>query len=45
VGPAVGPGYQAPFTFRGRVERAVVETRGAVVRDPLAELEAILFQH
>ena len=41
-GPAVGEGYDAPFTFRGRIVRAVVETRGPVVRDPLAELEAIL---
>lgn len=41
-GPAVGAGYAAPFTFAGVIERAVVETRGPVVRDPLAELEAIL---
>jgi arylsulfatase A-like enzyme len=41
-GPAVGTGYQAPFTFGGTILRAVVETRGPVVRDPLAELEAIL---
>jgi arylsulfatase len=41
-GPAVGDGYAAPFTFAGRIRRAVVETRGPVVRDPLAELEAIL---
>jgi arylsulfatase len=41
-GPAVGTGYEAPFRFNGTIERAFVETRGPVVRDPLAELEAIL---
>ncbi len=41
-GPAVGTGYDAPFAFAGVIERAVVETRGPVVRDPLAELDAIL---
>jgi arylsulfatase len=41
-GPAVGTGYSAPFWFRGTIRRAWVETRGPVVRDPLAELEAIL---
>ncbi len=41
-GPAVGTGYTAPFPFPGTILRAVVETRGPVVRDPLAELEAIL---
>jgi arylsulfatase A-like enzyme len=41
-GPAVGTGYTAPFPFTGTILRAVVETRGPVVRDPLAELEAIL---
>jgi arylsulfatase A-like enzyme len=41
-GPAVGTGYTAPFPFRGTIRRASVETRGPVVRDPLAELEAIL---
>ena len=43
-GPAVGTGYEAPFAFGGTIVRAVVETRGPVVRDPLAELEAILAQ-
>ena len=43
-GPAVGTGYEAPFTFPGVIRSAVVETRGPVVRDPLAELEAILAQ-
>ena len=41
-GPAVGTGYTAPFPFPGTIRRAQVETRGPVVRDPLAELEAIL---
>jgi arylsulfatase A-like enzyme len=41
-GPAVGAGYTAPFPFSGTIRRAVIETRGPVVRDPLAELEAIL---
>jgi arylsulfatase len=41
-GPAVGRGYATPFEFPGVIERAVVETRGPVVRDPLAELDAIL---
>ena len=41
-GPAVGAGYAAPFPFAGMIRRAVVRTRGPVVRDPLAELEAIL---
>ena len=41
-GPAVGEGYTAPFPFTGRILRAEVETTGPVVRDPLAELAAIL---
>ena len=41
-GPAVGGGYTAPFPFAGIIRRAVVRTTGPVVRDPLAELEAIL---
>jgi arylsulfatase A-like enzyme len=41
-GPAVGTGYLAPFMFRGTIRRAMVEVSGVVVRDPLAELEAIL---
>jgi arylsulfatase len=41
-GPAVGGGYAAPFPFPGIIRRAVVRTSGPVVRDPLAELEAIL---
>jgi arylsulfatase A-like enzyme len=41
-GPAIGTGYVAPFPFQGEIRRACVQTRGPVVRDPLAELEAIL---
>jgi arylsulfatase A-like enzyme len=41
-GPAVGEGYEAPFTFNGTIQRAVVEVTGPVVRNPLAEIEAIL---
>ena len=33
-GPAIGTGYTAPFPFPGRIHRALVETRGPVVRDP-----------
>jgi arylsulfatase A-like enzyme len=43
-GPAVGAGYTAPFPFAGTIRSAIVEARGPVVRDPLAELEAILSQ-
>ena len=41
-GPSVGTGYTAPFPFAGTIRRAVVTTTGPVVRDTLAELEAIL---
>ena len=41
-GPAVGNGYEAPFAFPGTIRRAVVRVTGPVVRDMLAELEAIL---
>ncbi len=41
-GPAVGTGYTAPFGFGGTIVRACVQATGPVVRDPLAELEAIL---
>ncbi|MGH9306245.1 MAG: arylsulfatase [Acidimicrobiales bacterium] len=41
-GPAVGSDYRAPFPFNGLIHSAVVETTGPVVRDPLAELAAIL---
>jgi arylsulfatase A-like enzyme len=41
-GPAVGTGYSAPFPFAGTIRRAVIEATGPAVRDPLAELEAIL---
>lgn len=41
-GPAVGPGYQAPYRFNGLITHAMVETTGPIVRDQLAELAAIL---
>jgi arylsulfatase len=41
-GPAVGTGYQAPFPFNGTIIEAMVEVTGPVVRDPLAELAAIM---
>ncbi len=41
-GPAVGDGYEAPFAFNGVIIAALVEVTGPVVRDPLAELAAIL---
>lgn len=41
-GPAVGDGYEAPFSFNGTITNAVVEATGPVVRDPLAELAAIM---
>ena len=41
-GPAIGTGYTAPFPFRGTIRGAWAQTSGPVVRDPLAEIEAIL---
>jgi arylsulfatase A-like enzyme len=41
-GPAVGSGYTAPFPFTGIIRDARVRATGPVVRDPLAEIEAIL---
>jgi arylsulfatase A-like enzyme len=41
-GPAVGHGYRAPFTFNGTITEAVVEVTGPVMRDPLAEIAAIM---
>ena len=41
-GPAVGRDYRAPFRFNGVINMATVETIGRQVRDPLAELAAIL---
>jgi len=41
-GPAVGEGYEAPFTFTGTILEARIEATGPVMRDPLAELAAIL---
>jgi arylsulfatase A-like enzyme len=41
-GPAIGEGYEAPFAFNGTITNALVEATGPVVRDPLAELAAIM---
>jgi arylsulfatase A-like enzyme len=41
-GPAVGSGYTAPFVFNGTIMRAEVTATGPVVRDPVAEVAAIL---
>lgn len=41
-GPPVGDGYATPFRFNGFIDLAEVEVTGPVVRDPLAELAAIL---
>jgi hypothetical protein len=42
LGPAIGAGYTAPFPFAGTILRATVQPTSPVIRDPLAELEAIL---
>jgi arylsulfatase len=41
-GPAVGGDYEAPFAFNGAILRAEVTATGPVVRDPVAEVAAIL---
>jgi arylsulfatase len=41
-GPAVGGDYEAPFAFNGTIVRAEVTATGPVVRDPVAEVAAIL---
>ena len=41
-GPSVGGDYEAPFTFNGTILRAEVRPTGPVVRDPVAEVAAIL---
>ena len=41
-GPAVGSGYTAPFVFNGTIMRAEVTATGPVVRNPVAEVAAIL---
>ncbi|WP_298340098.1 arylsulfatase [Ferrimicrobium sp.] len=43
-GPSVGQGYAAPFSFPGSIHQARIEALGPKVRDPLAEIEAILSQ-
>ena len=41
-GPSVGGDYEAPFRFNGTIVRAEVTATGPVVRDPVAEVAAIL---
>ena len=41
-GPAVGGDYEAPFAFNGTILRAEVTATGPVMRDPVAEVAAIL---
>lgn len=41
-GPAVGGDYLAPFPFSGTIVRAEVTATGPVLRDPVAEVAAIL---
>ena len=41
-GPAVGGDYEAPFPFNGTILRAEVAATGPVIRDPVAEVAAIL---
>jgi arylsulfatase A-like enzyme len=41
-GPSVGGDYEAPFAFNGTILRAEVTATGPVVRDPVAEVAAIL---
>ena len=41
-GPAVGKDYDAPFAFNGTIARAEVTAIGPALRDPVAEVAAIL---
>jgi arylsulfatase A-like enzyme len=41
-GPAVAPGYVAPFPFTGTIHRVVVDVTGEPYRDVEAEFEAIM---
>ena len=41
-GPAVGPGYVAPFAFTGGLRRVTVDVSGEPYRDPEAEFESIM---
>jgi arylsulfatase len=41
-GPSVGGDYEAPFPFNGTIVRAEVRATGPVMRDPVAEVAAIL---
>jgi hypothetical protein len=38
----VGGDYEAPFAFNGTIVRAEVTVTGPVLRDPVAEVAAIL---
>jgi arylsulfatase len=42
LGPAVGPGYRAPFGFTGLIDQAVIEIEGDDQLDPAAIFEAIM---
>ena len=41
-GPAVGPGYQAPFRCTAQIQKVIVEVDGPIVHDPKAEFDAIM---
>jgi arylsulfatase len=41
-GPAVAPGYSAPFPFTGVLRRVTVDVSGEPYRDPEAEFESIM---
>jgi hypothetical protein len=41
-GPAVGPGYEAPFRFNAMLHRVRVEVDGVPHRDPEREFEAVM---
>lgn len=41
-GPAVGPGYRAPFRCTAQIQKVIVEVDGPIVHDPKAEFEAIM---
>jgi arylsulfatase len=42
VGPAIGPGYDAPFRANVAIEQVVVDVSGSPHRDPRAEYENIM---
>jgi arylsulfatase len=41
-GPAVGPGYQAPFWFSGQIHHAVIRVGGEPERDVRADFDAMM---